>query len=178
MCNDVCAGFQPSLSNAVRVTAPLVPWLVKSEPDVYSIEDLERDGQTMWDSIRNYQARNTMRDLMKIGDRVLFYHSNAKPPGVAGVAKVCSAPYPDPTQFDDQHKYYDPKSDPENPRWMLVDVAFVARFDHVLPLHALRDEPALQGMPLLQKGQRLSVQPVSDEQYAHILEMARVTSDD
>ena len=95
-------------------------WLMKSEPDVYSFDDLLKDGRTMWDSIRNYQARNFMRDDMKIGDQVLFYHSNAKPPGVAGIAEVVSEPYPDPVQFDPASNYHDPKSDPDKPTWSFV----------------------------------------------------------
>ena len=97
-------------------------WLMKSEPYVYSYDDLVKDGRTLWDGVRNYQARNFMRDTMEVGDQVLFYHSNVKPPGVAGICEVASEPYPDPTQFDPASKYHDPKSDPDNPRWMLVDV--------------------------------------------------------
>ena len=147
-------------------------WLMKSEPDVYSISDLERDGKTHWDSIRNYQARNIMRDDMQVGDQVLFYHSNAKPPGVAGIAEVCSEAYPDHTAFDPDSKYFDPKSDPENPRWMMVDVQFVQKFHNEIPLSDLRDNPALEGMALLQRGQRLSVQPVSPEHFAEVCRMA------
>lgn len=147
-------------------------WLVKSEPGSYSIWDLERDGVTPWDGVRNYQARNLMRDDMKVGDPVLFYHSNADPPGVAGVAEVASKPYPDPTQFDPASKYLDPKSDPDSPRWMLVDIGFVRRFPEVVPLARLRDDPKLDGMPLLQKGQRLSVQPVEARHFKHILSLA------
>ena len=102
-------------------------WLMKSEPDAYSIDDLERDGREPWDGIRNYQARNMMRDDMKVGDKVFFYHSNCKEPGVVGVIKVASKPYPDPTQFDPESKYYDPKSKEDDPRWCLVDVEFVRR---------------------------------------------------
>ena len=101
-------------------------WLMKSEPDVYSIDDLKRDGREMWDSIRNYQARNMMRDDMRIGDKVFFYHSNCKEPAIAGIAKVASKPYPDPTQFDKKSRYFDPKSTQDEPRWILVDVEFVA----------------------------------------------------
>ncbi len=144
---------------------------MKSEPGVYSIDDLEADGTTPWDSIRNYEARNNMRK-MRIGDRVLFYHSNAKPPGVAGVAEVCKEAYPDFTQFDPDHKYCDPKSDPEDPRWEMVDVRFVEKFD-LIPLPALRDNVALEGMALLAKGSRLSVQPVSKQHFDAVLQMAR-----
>ncbi len=145
---------------------------MKSEPDVYSIHDLQRDGSTHWDGVRNYQARNTMRDDMKVGDKVLFYHSNAKPPGVAGVATVCKEGYPDHTAFDASSKYHDPKSDPENPRWMMVDIAFDRAFESLIPLDALKSNPALDGMALLQRGQRLSVQPVSAAHYAAVLAMA------
>lgn len=147
-------------------------WLLKSEPGAYSIDDLESEGTTMWDSIRNYQARNTMRDDMKVGDRVLFYHSNAAPPGVAGLATICSKPYPDPTQFDPAHKYADAKSDLENPRWILVDVAFERKFTEPVPLPDLRANPKLEGMPLLAKGSRLSVQPVDGKHFRVIVNMA------
>ncbi len=100
---------------------------MKSEPDAYSIDDLQRDGRDMWDGIRNYQARNMMRDDMKIGDEIFFYHSNCKEPGIVGIAKVVSEPYPDPTQFDKKSKYFDPKSKKEDPRWILVDVEFVRK---------------------------------------------------
>ncbi len=145
---------------------------MKSEPDVYSIHDLEQDGSTHWDGIRNYQARNTMRDDMRVGDLVLYYHSNAKPPGVVGVAKVCKEAYPDHTQFDPDSKYFDAKSDPDNPRWLMVDIEHVRTFDELIPLDQLREDPALDGMPLLQKGQRLSVQPVESHHFEHILQLA------
>ncbi len=145
---------------------------MKSEPDVYSIHDLEQDGSTHWDGIRNYQARNTMRDDMRVGDLVLYYHSNAKPPGVVGVAKVCKEAYPDHTQFDPDSKYFDAKSDPDNPRWLMVDIEHVRTFDELIPLDQLREDPALDGMPLLQKGQRLSVQPVEPHHFEHILQLA------
>ena len=149
-------------------------WLMKSEPDVYSIDDLfgEPTGTTPWDSIRNYQARNFMRDGMAVGDFVLFYHSNAKPPGVAGLAKVASKTYPDPTQFDPDHNYFDPKSDPENPRWMLVDVAPLDRLPRFVPLQELKENSKLEGMALTQKGSRLSVQPVSEQEWREVLAMA------
>lgn len=147
-------------------------WLFKSEPDTYSIDDLQRDGRTMWDGIRNYTARNFMRDDMQIGDPVLFYHSSSKPPGVAGLARVASQPYADPTQFDPDSRYFDPKATPDAPRWQLVDIAFVGRFDTQLPLADLKADPALDGMELTRKGSRLSIQPVSAEHYAHILGLA------
>ncbi len=152
-------------------------WLLKSEPNVYSIDDLfaEPGGTTPWDSIRNYQARNFLRDSMAVGDYVLFYHSNAKPPGVAGLAKVASKSYPDPTQFDPDHKYFDAGSDPENPRWMLVDVAPLDRLPRFLPLDELKANPKLQDMALVQKGSRLSVQPVSGAEWREVLAMAGYT---
>ena len=145
---------------------------MKSEPDVYSIDDLERDGQEMWDSIRNYQARNMMRDDMRIGDEVFFYHSNCKEPAVVGIARVASEPYPDPTQFDESNKYFDPKSDPDNPRWYMVDVKFKAKFDRVVSLADLREAPELADMLVLRKGQRLSVMPVTKNEFAAVKKLA------
>lgn len=147
-------------------------WLMKSEPESFSIDDLERVGTEPWDGVRNYQARNLMRDEMKIGDRVLFYHSNAKPPGVAGVAEVASKPYPDPTQFDPAAKYFDPKSDPDNPTWSLVDVAFVEKLPRFVGLPELREQKQLAGMVLLERS-RLSVQPVTKRQFDHIVKLGR-----
>ena len=141
-------------------------WLVKSEPDAYSIDDLERDGQAEWDGVRNYQARNFMRDEMTVGDLVLFYHSNAKPPGVAGVAKVATEAYPDPTQFDPKSKYHDPKATEEAPRWHLVDLSFVEKFDAVLGLDVLKEHADdLEGMMVIKRGIRFSVQPVEKEHF-------------
>ena len=143
-------------------------WLMKSEPESYSLDDLERDGTTCWDGVRNYQARNYMRDRMRVGDGVLYYHSNANPPAVVGVARVCRKAYPDATQFDPDSNYWDPKSSPEDPRWMMVDIEFVARFDRPLALDELKDDPALDGMLLLRKGQRLSVQPVEAKHWQRV----------
>jgi predicted RNA-binding protein with PUA-like domain len=148
-------------------------WLVKSEPEVYSIDDLKADGECGWEGVRNYQARNLMRDELKPGDPVLFYHSNADPSGIAGLAKVASAPLPDPTQFDKKSEYYDPTSSKADPRWMMVRLAFVEAFPRVLPLELLKAEKKLAGMPLLQKGQRLSVQPVDPAHFAQVLALAR-----
>jgi predicted RNA-binding protein with PUA-like domain len=148
-------------------------WLMKSEPEVFSIDDLAREGKTAWDGVRNYQARNFMRDEMKLGDLVLYYHSNADPAGVAGIAKVCREAYPDPTQFDASSEYHDPKSDPDDPRWVLVDVEFVERFDEVVPLTALKDNPALADMKVVQRGMRLSVQPVTPDEWNEVLSMAQ-----
>ncbi len=147
-------------------------WLIKSEPEAFSIDDLERAGVEPWDGIRNYQARNTMRDDMKVGDAVLFYHSNAKPPGVVGIAEVASEPYPDPTAFDPDSPYHDPSSDPDDPRWILVDMAYVAHLPRLVPLDELKQQRSLAGMPLLAKGQRLSIQPVTKAQFDRIVALA------
>lgn len=135
-------------------------WLMKSEPEVFSIDDLARDRSAAWEGVRNYQARNFMRDDMKKGDLVLFYHSNATPPGVAGVAKVVRESYPDHSAWDAKSEYFDPKSTPETPVWMMVDVEFVERFAAVVALDELKAAPELEGMLVTQRGQRLSVQPV------------------
>lgn len=148
-------------------------WLVKSEPETYSIHDLARDGRTPWDGVRNYQARNTMRDEMAIGDLVLFYHSNADPPGVAGIARVCSAPYPDATQFDPKSDYYDASATLEEPRWELVDVEHVETFDEVLGLDVLKSHAdELDGLMVIKRGIRFSVQPVDAKHFAKILALA------
>jgi predicted RNA-binding protein with PUA-like domain len=148
-------------------------WLMKSEPEVYSIADLERDGSTGWEGVRNYQARNFMRDEMKKGDLVLFYHSNAEPPGVAGVARVAGPAEVDPSQFDKKSEYFDATSTKAAPRWLMARLAFVERFDSVVPLDVLKAQKALAGMPLLQRGQRLSVQPVDAAQFKHVIKLAR-----
>lgn len=147
-------------------------WLFKSEPSVYSIDQLVADGRTMWDGVRNYQARNLMRDEMKPGDLGLFYHSSCDTIGVAGLCRVASEPYPDPTQFDPKSKYHDPGSKPDDPRWILVDVEPVERFDDVVPLARLKDDAALEGMAVLQRGSRLSVQPVERKHFARVLKLA------
>ena len=142
---------------------------MKSEPDAYSIDDLERDGREMWDGIRNYQARNMMRDDMAIGDEVFFYHSNCKEPAIVGISRVVSEPYPDPTQFDPDSNYYDAKSDPDDPRWCLVDVEFVRKLERPITLAQLKAHPGLDGMILTRRGNRLSIMPVSDEHWDLIL---------
>jgi len=144
-------------------------WLMKSEPSVYSIENLRSDGTTCWDSIRNYQARNNMR-AMSVGDEVLFYHSQAIPPGVAGIARVVREAYPDHTQFDREHEYFDPGSDEDDPRWWMVDVEFVRAFDEVLPLNEVKEDSALADMVLV-RNSRLSVQPVKAEEFRRILHL-------
>lgn len=147
-------------------------WLMKSEPDVFSIDDLVRDGSTSWEGVRNYQARNMMRDEMQLGDLVLYYHSNAEPSGVAGVAKISRLAYPDPTQFDRKSEYFDEGSKKDDPRWLMVDVAIVEKLPRVVPLAELKDDPALDGMLVIKKGQRLSVQPVEKAHFARVLELA------
>ena len=144
-------------------------WLMKSEPDDYSIDDLKRDRREPWDGIRNYQARNMMRDDMKVGDQVFFYHSNCKEPGVVGIMKVASKPYPDPTQFDPDSKYYDPKSSPEDPRWCLVDVSYKRKLKRTITLAEIKAHPGLDDMILTRKGNRLSIMPVDAAHWDIIL---------
>ena len=144
---------------------------MKTEPDTYSIDDLENDATTPWEGVRNYQARNIMRDQMKIGDRVLFYHSNAKSPGIVGIAEVCKLAYPDFFAWDPTSKYFDPKSTPDKPIWQMVDVKYIARFNELISLHDLKKIPELDGMMLLRKGARLSVQPVIKEHFDLILNL-------
>ena len=146
---------------------------MKSEPSVYSIDDLRRDGSTPWDGVRNYQARNSMRSMRK-GDKVLYYHSNCDVPGVVGVAKVVRTAYPDPTQFDPASKYFDPTSDPADPRWSLVDVGFVRAFKRTVSLDELKAHAAELGdMAVIRKGNRLSVMPVTPEQCTFFVDLAR-----
>lgn len=145
---------------------------MKSEPDVYSIDDLARDGSTPWTGVRNYQARNFMRDEMRVGDHVLFYHSNAKPPGVAGLARVVKAAYPDFTARDEKSEYYDPKASDENPIWMMVDVGFVKKFSSIVTLDELKTDPALSDLLVIRRGMRLSVQPVDFAHFERIIELA------
>lgn len=148
-------------------------WLMKSEPGEFSIDDLEAAPEQTehWDGVRNYQARNMMRDEMEVGDQVLFYHSNTKPPGVVGVAEVAREGYPDHTAFDPQDPHFDPKSDPDDPRWFMVDVRFVERFPKTITLDEIKAEPTLSEMRLVQRGNRLSVMPVSAREFKKILRM-------
>ena len=146
-------------------------WLIKSEPDVFSIADLKRVKREPWDGVRNYQARNFMRDDMEIGDLALFYHSNAKPPGVAGVARVAGPPYPDPCQFDPSSNYFDEKSHEENPRWSLVDFEFVTAFHSLIPLDQLKADPKLDGMLILRRGNRLSITPVEPKHFRRVCQL-------
>ena len=144
-------------------------WLMKSEPDTFSIDDLKRKKHEAWDGVRNYQARTFMRDEMRVGDGVFFYHSNCAEPGIAGIAEVASDAYPDPTQFDPKSKYFDPASSRDNPRWMLVDVKYVKKLKRVVTLDELKQHPKLEGMTLLRKGNRLSVMPVDAAEWKYIL---------
>ena len=144
-------------------------WLIKSEPDVYSIGDLRRDGRTCWEGVRNYQARNFMRDGMKKGDRVLFYHSNAEPPGAAGICRIVKECYPDFTAWDKKNVHYDPRSPKEKPVWMMVDVEFVEAFSRLVPLDELKKNPKLKGMMVTRAGMRLSVQPVDEEHFLEVI---------
>jgi predicted RNA-binding protein with PUA-like domain len=145
-------------------------WLLKSEPEAFSIDDLARakNRTTRWDGVRNYQARNFLRDDIAVGDGVLFYHSNADPPAVAGTASVVRAGYPDPTQFDAKDGHHDAGSTPDAPRWFAVDIAFDTKFAHAVTLPELRADPALGDMVLLRKGSRLSVQPVGPGEWKRI----------
>ena len=147
-------------------------WLMKSEPDVYSIDDLRRDGRTSWEGVRNYQARNFMRDDAQPGDNVLFYHSNADPPGVAGLARVAREGYPDRTALDPASDYYDPKATEADVRWVQVDIEFVERFSRLVSLDELRGTPGLEKMLVINKS-RLSVQPVTDEEFRIVAALGR-----
>ena len=148
-------------------------WLMKSEPDAFSIDNLEKVGTEPWNGVRNYQARNFMRDGMQVGDGILFYHSNCAVPGIAGVAKVASKAYPDETQFDSKSDYYDPKATREEPRWMLVDVAFERKLKRVIPLEEIRQHADTlgEGFALTSKGTRLSVMPVTAAQWKLLLSL-------
>jgi predicted RNA-binding protein with PUA-like domain len=148
-------------------------WLMKSEPDVFGIEDLKAmpNKTDKWEGVRNYQARNMMRDDMGKGDLAFFYHSNCKEPGIAGIMKIVRPGYPDHTAFDPEEKYYDPKSDPDNPRWYMVDVRFVRKLKRVITLSELKEHDALADLPLLRRGNRLSIMPVSKEHWDYILSL-------
>ena len=146
---------------------------MKCEPSAYEIDDLERDGTTSWEGVRNYQARNMMRDEMKAGDGVLFYASNADPSGVTGIAEIVREGYPDPFAFDRKHHYYDPKSDRNDPTWYMVDIGFVEKFASTIPLSELKDDPKLDGMMVTKKGSRLSVQPVSKDHFQIVVKKGR-----
>ena len=147
---------------------------MKTEPSVYSIDDLQKDKKEHWEGVRNYQARNFMKNDMRIGDKVLFYHSNAKPSGIYGLAKVCKEAYPDFTSWDKKSRYYDPRSTKENPRWFMVDVCFIEKFDRVISLKELKENKKLKNMVVVQKGSRLSVQPVFKKDFNEILKMIKI----
>eukprot|EP00484_Ammonia_sp_Unknown_P018313 CAMPEP_0197035678 /NCGR_PEP_ID=MMETSP1384-20130603/13410_1 /TAXON_ID=29189 /ORGANISM="Ammonia sp." /LENGTH=217 /DNA_ID=CAMNT_0042465769 /DNA_START=23 /DNA_END=676 /DNA_ORIENTATION=+ len=150
-------------------------WLMKSEPDAFSIDDLmaKAPASEHWDGIRNYQVRNMIRDEIKCGDEALFYHSNCKPPGIVGTMLVTKHAYPDFTAFDKKEKYYDPKSDQENPRWLMFDVQFQTKFKRMLSLPELKEAKGLQNMRVLQKGNRLSITPVTKQEYELICQLAK-----
>ncbi len=163
------------MANRRATSGKVRHWLVKSEPHVFSIDDLAQtaDQTTHWDGVRNYQARNMLRDEMKIGDQVLFYHSNTESPAIVGLATIVREGYPDHTAFDANDIHFDPKSDSENPRWFMVDIQFNSKFAMPLTLDDLRKIPALAEMELLRRGSRLSVQPVRPAEFATILKLAR-----
>jgi len=146
-------------------------WLMKSEPDTYSIDDLQSFGVDHWDGIRNYQVRNFFRDQMQVGDQAFFYHSNCKVPGIVGTMEIVSKAYPDHTAFDPSEKYFDSKSDPENPRWLMVDVRYIRHLDRMITLGELRLQKQITDMKLLQRGNRLSVLPLSKKEWQYILDM-------
>ncbi len=148
-------------------------WLMKSEPDVFGIEHLKKMPKKTehWDGVRNYQARNMMRDQMKTGDLVFFYHSNCTEPGIVGIMKVVREGYPDFTAFDPEQKYHDPKSDPDNPRWYMVDVRYQRKTKRVITLAELKQYEELEGCPLVRKGNRLSIMPIGAAQWDFILEL-------
>jgi len=149
-------------------------WLMKSEPDAFGIDDLEvsKNQTTHWEGVRNYQARNFMRDDMKPGDLIFFYHSNANPLAIVGTMKVASEPYPDPSQFDPNSKYFDEKATEENPRWYLVDVKLVEKFDKPVLRDDIKKEESLSDMLLIKRGSRLSIQPVQEHEWNRVMEMA------
>lgn len=148
-------------------------WIMKSEPSEFSISDLERVGTEPWDGVRNYQVRNMFRDDFAVGDRALFYHSNTTEIGIVGEMEVVSEAYPDPTQFDVNDAHYDPKSKPEDPRWLLVDVRFVARYGRTVTLAELKNDPACADLPLVKKRNRLSVMPITEAHYKHVTALAQ-----
>lgn len=148
-------------------------WLLKTEPATFSIQDLKKRKREPWDGVRNYQARNTLRDLMAEGDLALFYHSNSDPSGIVGICKIASPALPDATAFNSKSKYFDPTSNPEKPRWWLREVEFVEEFKSVISLAQLREIDTLQDMQVLRKGQRLSVLPVTPEEFKTIIKLAK-----
>jgi predicted RNA-binding protein with PUA-like domain len=148
-------------------------WLMKVEPSAYSIDDLARDGSTSWEGVRNYQARNFMRDEMQVGDGVLFYASNADPPGVTGLAEIARAAYPDAYAWKKGHTYFDAASTPEKPLWYSVDIRFVERFPRIVSLDTLKSTPGLEDMVVTKKGSRLSIQPVTKREFDIVTKLGR-----
>jgi predicted RNA-binding protein with PUA-like domain len=148
-------------------------WLMKCEPSAYSIDDLQRDGTTSWEGVRNYQARNFLRDAMKVGDKVLFYASNADPSGVSGLAEISRGAYADRFATQKGHTYYDPKSTPDEPIWYMVDLRFVEKFPNVVALDTLKEAPGLENMMVIRKGSRLSIQPVTKPEYDIVVKLGR-----
>lgn len=158
----------------IQNTKKIQFWLFKSEPECYSIDDLKHDRVEMWDGTRNYQVRNMMRDQMKKGDLCLFYHSNAgKETGVVGTMKIVKEAYPDPTQFDPKSDHPDSKSDPENPRWLCVDVRFGSKFKNMVTLQELKNDPFFADMTVVQKGNRLSVMPIKKKHFDKIIALSK-----
>lgn len=149
-------------------------WLFKSEPVTYSLDHLKKDSVTFWDGVRNYRARNFLWKETKVGDLIVFYHSNAKPSAACGLAKVASEPKPDPTQLDPQSDYFDPKSSPENRRWYSVDVQYLCHFKRVVPLAEMKQDSLLKDMMLTQKGDRLSIQPLEKQHFLHICSLGEI----
>lgn len=147
-------------------------WLMKSEPDVFGIDDLKKVKKEPWDGVRNYQARNFMRDEMTKGDKILFYHSNTKVPGVVGIMEVSKEAFPDHTSWDKKSKYYDPKSTEENPRWFMVEVKYVKKFPRTVSLQEMKEMKPLSEMKILQKGNRLSITPVTKKEFDSIVKVS------
>lgn len=150
-------------------------WLFKSEPETFSIDMLQnRPKKTEhWDGVRNYQARNMLRDQIKVGDKAFFYHSNCTPPGIVGIVEIVKSAYPDFTAFDPESKYYDPTSSPEKPRWFMVDIKFIKKFNRMITLEELKNHPALRNMQVTRKGNRLSITPISAEEWGIIVDMVQ-----
>jgi predicted RNA-binding protein with PUA-like domain len=149
-------------------------WLFKSEPETFGIDTLARRPKKTehWDGVRNYQARNMLRDQIKIGDQAFFYHSNCTPPGIVGIIEIVKAGYPDFTAFDPESKYYDPTSSPENPRWFMVDVKLIKKFKQMITLEELKNHSQLKNMQVTRKGNRLSITPVTQKEWDAILTLA------
>jgi predicted RNA-binding protein with PUA-like domain len=148
---------------------------MKSEPEVFSIDELinAKNQTTFWDGVRNYQARNYIRDEMKVGDKVIFYHSNSEPPSAVGVCEIVKEAYPDFTAFDPENPHYDPKSKKDSPTWFMVDIKFVKKFSHFVSINEMRENKKLQNMKLLQRGNRLSVMPLSKDEFNEIIKMGK-----